>query len=77
MSSGGASARRHPRFFHELLDRRPHRLPDLILVHLPSTVFPVATSRPITVAARLVGDGNAEPIATFSSSADFSPIETP
>ena len=44
---------------------------------LTSTVFPVASSRPITFAARPVGEGNADPIATFSSSADFSPIDTP
>ena len=31
----------------------------------------------MTLAARPVGEGNADPIAIFSSSADFSPIETP
>ena len=31
----------------------------------------------MTFAARPVGEGNAAPIAIFSSSADFSPIETP
>ena len=44
---------------------------------LTSTVFPVESSRPITLAALPVGEGKAEPIAIFSSSADFSPIDTP
>ena len=37
---------------------------------------PVASARPVTIAARPRGTGNAEPIAILISSADFSPIAT-
>ena len=37
---------------------------------------PVASARPVTIAARPCGAGNAEPIAILISSADFSPIAT-
>ena len=46
-------------------------------VTLTSTVFPPASSRPVTTAAVPVELGNAEPIAILISSAAVSPIATP